>query len=52
MATHPNLQKHRTTQEKLGRVRREYSATPAEHDELKLTLRRIREKDDGKSAPV
>lgn len=43
MATHPNLQKHRTTQEKLGRVRREYSATPAEHDELKRKLKELRD---------
>lgn len=45
MATHPNLKKHREQQKKLGRFRREYTATAAEHDELSATLNRLRNTD-------
>lgn len=33
---------HRDSEAKKGRVRREYSATPPEHEELKKTLKNLR----------
>ena len=33
---------HRESEAKKGRVRREYSATPPEHEELKKTLKKLR----------
>lgn len=43
MTTRDRVENFRKREEKAGRVRREYSATPAEHEELKAKLQEVRQ---------